>query len=162
MADENKIQEIPVPEKLDNLHAAAMKPLKLNAVSFVNPVLGWFLEHWKLTLFLILISIIGIEYLLIKHYKAEANASDIAITTLTTSLNTANQALIDQNNKIDAAKKDGNEKQKQLDDLQKILKKKAIADKKIIDDLRNKPIGTTCEDALKDMVDYIGTLKWEN
>lgn len=163
MADENNISgQIPeAHEKLSDLNIAAAGPLKLNVVSLVNPVLGWLVDNWQLSLILMLCIAVFFEYEMVKHYKAQVVVDQTVIATLNSSLDTANEAITDQNKKIEEAKTQGANKQKELDDLSKKLKDKNIVDQKTIDALRKKPVGTTCEDALKYMNDYIGTFKWQ-
>ena len=147
------------PEKLQEAPPLPVKP-KLNILSMVNPFLGFIVGHWKIALFLLICSVMYIQYELIRHYKAELKADNTVISTLNQSLATDNKAIEDQNTKIKKDAYDAKTKQKELDDLQKTLDKKSVNDQKIIDALRQKSSGTTCDDALKFMDDYIGTLKW--
>lgn len=162
MAEENKNQEQKEPEKLKDLHIAAQNPLKLNVISMINPVLGWVVSHWKIALFLILILVIYVQHELINHYKAENSANVIEISTLKANVSTLTSTIADQNQKIQDAAKDNKNKQDQLDALDKKLKDKEIKDQQTIDALRKKPIGTTCQDALNFMDDYIKAGKWQN
>lgn len=159
-SDKQAKTETPAPEKLDNPNVAAQSPLKLNVVSLISPFWGWIIGHWKIAIFLILALVIFVQYELIAHYKAEAKAYSTAITTLTESLTVANNALADQNKQIQDAKAAGEVKQKQLDDLQVTINTKNVADQKIIDALRKRPVGTTCQDALDYVNNYIGEVKW--
>ena len=159
---DNSQNHTPDLKKLDNINVAAKGAFKLNVISIINPVLGWVVSHWKLALFLILCFIIFVQHELIKHYKLENSANTIEISTLKDNLKNANAALEDQNKKIQDAAKNSEDKKKQIDALTQQLKDKSVKDKQTIDALRNKPIGTTCQDAIKFLDDYIGANKWSN
>jgi hypothetical protein len=149
-----------VLEKHEPLLGAIPKVAKLGIMDAINPILGFVISHWKIALFAIMLLVIYIEFKLIEDYKQDIKNDAAAISALKIDLKQSNDAIADQNKKIDAAKADGDAKQKQLDDLQAKLKAKGIIDQKTINDLRKKPSGTTCDDALKFMNDYIGGVKW--
>lgn len=146
--------------KLEDPHiAGSLGPMKLGAATLINPFLGFFIDNWKIMLFIAMAGAIYFEYKIIGHYRLAAAADAVQISTLKTDLKQSNEAINDQNKKIQEFSKDSQDKQKKFDALAQELKDKGAKDQKAIDTLRKKPLGNTCDDALKFMNDYIGDLK---